>query len=489
MPWPPAAPTIDARPVEHVLAEHSDLLRRLRMCYGDAARFDTLVMPVVRRYAAYVHDLPATPDAHFSTPGGLLRLGLEVGFFCLQGCDSRILQSGSSLQERHALEPRWRLATLIAGLCCELHRVPAQMTVHSPQGLPWSCHLEPLSEWLARQTVPTYSIQWRTPTHPLIPWGVFVIRHIADSRTMAYLGTDNDDIVAALLGSVGHLADHRNVIDDLVRRSLAVVVDQDVIRYFSVHGIERRGSHVMRFVVDAIRRLVASQPKWRANEPGSVLAWRHEGLYLLWPQAGKSLVNLWAKEPAPGMPKDTHGLLRHLVHTALVTPPPTGEFWSITMPQTGEIRPALKVTDPYWLLPCLRDVAVIDPASDAMDAEEDLEPGKDTVELPPLTSLAGPWRLVAPLRLPELLKVGVSKLIASLNGSQEQAEVARIDQGIFVPLEALEQCGTSSGTAVRQLKEVDMLVGSDSDAIQEMMFRGKHVAGVVIDLRHVHGAA
>ncbi len=122
--FPAADPGFAALPVAELLASAEDLVARIRLCFGiDRGSFDSDVQPLLHRFAAYVHLLPATADNYFSTPGGLLRLGLEVAFFSLQGTDAHIFSGRSTISARRQLEPRWRQATFIGGLCCELHRV------------------------------------------------------------------------------------------------------------------------------------------------------------------------------------------------------------------------------------------------------------------------------------------------------------------------------------------------------------------------------
>ena len=117
-------------PVEDLLAGEADLIARIKLCYGiDRDGFERDVLTLVRRYAACVHLLPATADNYFSKPGGLLRLGLETAFFSLQGTDAHIFSGRMSISARRQLEPRWRHATFIAGLCCELHRLMSHIIV------------------------------------------------------------------------------------------------------------------------------------------------------------------------------------------------------------------------------------------------------------------------------------------------------------------------------------------------------------------------
>ena len=117
-PYATSDPGFAASPVDDLLAGEAKLIARIKLCYGtDRESFERDVRPLVHRYAAYVHLLPATADNYFSTPGGLFRLGLETGFFSLQGTDAHIFSGRMSISVRRQLEPRWRHATFIAGLC------------------------------------------------------------------------------------------------------------------------------------------------------------------------------------------------------------------------------------------------------------------------------------------------------------------------------------------------------------------------------------
>ena len=70
--FPAADPGFAALPVTDLLASAEDLIARIRLCFGiDRGSFDSDVQPLLHRYAAYVHLLPATADNYFSAPGGL----------------------------------------------------------------------------------------------------------------------------------------------------------------------------------------------------------------------------------------------------------------------------------------------------------------------------------------------------------------------------------------------------------------------------------
>jgi conjugal transfer pilus assembly protein TraI len=135
-------PTVDRgiapRSTDQILSAHQDLISRIKLCYGsDRATFDADLLLPIRNYASYVNLLPATADNFFSDAGGLFRLGLEVSFFSLQGTDGHIVSGRSTISVRRHLEPRWRHATFLAGLCSELHRTLSQLIVTDDQGNEW----------------------------------------------------------------------------------------------------------------------------------------------------------------------------------------------------------------------------------------------------------------------------------------------------------------------------------------------------------------
>lgn len=133
IPIPPSG--IAVLEVDRLLKRNAGLIARIKLCYGcEPPAFESEILAPARRYAAFVNTLPATPDNHFSEPGGLLRLGLEIAFQALQETDAQLFAGRATISERRRLEPRWRLATFIAGMCCELHRTLNALAVTDPSG-------------------------------------------------------------------------------------------------------------------------------------------------------------------------------------------------------------------------------------------------------------------------------------------------------------------------------------------------------------------
>lgn len=506
MSWPVRALTIEARPSAAVLDDHADLIDRLRLAFGEAPqRFDELILSVVMRYASYVHDLPATAQAHFCAPGGLLRLGLEVGFYCLQGCDGRIFAGNATIERRRVLEPRWRLAAFIAGLCCELYRVPTEISVVAPDQRIWPSQTQPLGDWLAQAGVLRYCVQWRQTRRAMLPWGLLSLHHIVMPQTWAYLGQDNENIAADLLCSVAGLSAPDNVLDDLVRHALAVVVEQDLQRQSQGDGRAHCASHLKRFVLQAVRVLMTSHPRWQVNRDNGMILRSPDGVYLRWPHASHSLSAALAALGLPGLPKHADELLRQMDEIGMVS---SEENISAIVPDTGEVVRAVRILDADWVLHYLpapeRGIAPIQPIKvgldeDSLDVSQPLTQPSQAEQPKRLSEHAqkpivrtagtkkGARQFVASHQLPSLLSEALSQLFTGLEQDPEQTEVAEIAQGIFVTQAALQAREVNVAYAVRMLKDADLL--AEPGFPVTMMLRGVQVTGLVLKRHCLRPAA
>lgn len=298
-------PGIAVIPVGEVIAQHEDLLQRIRLAYGcDAATFERNVVRLVRRYAAYCHLLPATADNYFNDPGGLFRMGLEIAFFALQGADGHIFAGLRTISERAQLEPRWRYATFIAGLLSEVHRTMSHLIITGEDGQDWPAYMQPLVEWAGECGFARYYLRWRSAPVETRALGLFAARHVIESDVLEYLASGNNTVVPQMLGAIGGLPSHRepNMIERLVRTCTAVVIQTNLTATASRYGRPIVGSHLERYLVDAMQRLVA-MGTWAVNEPRSRLWYGADGLYLVWPNSVTDIVKLLEKDRVPGIPK------------------------------------------------------------------------------------------------------------------------------------------------------------------------------------------
>jgi conjugal transfer pilus assembly protein TraI len=517
--------------VGDLLAEHAELLRRIRLNYGlGSDAFEADLKPLIARYAGYVHALPATADNYFAYPGGLLTLGLETAFFSLQGTDEQIFCGRCTISQRRQLEPRWRLAAFIGGLCHSLHRAVTDVVVTDVQGESWPAFLVPLEAWLTLGRADRYWVHWPLDAVHLRSVALFALPHIVATATLGELSRGNNVVVPHLLASIGGLALPRepNVLDALVHRCAALVIGEDMRRQSRRLGRLLLGSHWAGHVVDAMQRLVRSNPAWVPNTDKSRLWWGPEGLFMVWPQAAKDIVKVLEQDQLDGIPRDPATLLQLLSGADVIEPhSPTAALWQIRPPGADAALDAVRFGSFTTLLhadgatPAPLTSALVVPERTATAAAEIATPAASTThrELSQFPAEEGEPALQAPLpfdnfcdpsgspaavpsiavaspqtaqlRPPKGLnpqvREALSAIVATLNGTAPRA--ARLcSSGVFIPLEQLEKQGLVAGMVVRALTQARMLVpgaGARKTILQEV--DGQPLPGVVLDMSFVEG--
>lgn len=536
-------PGFEALPVERLLADQEGLLARLKLCYGaDRSNFEHELMPLVRRYAGYVHLLPATPDNYFKAPGGLLRLGLETAFFSLQGTDGHMFSGKATISARRELEPRWRLATFIGGLCCELHRVLSHLIATTPDGEEWPSFMLPLVDWLQQRGATRYFLRWRPRAVELRGLGLFALPMVVSASVLEGLRHDDGAIVRLLLASVGGVPQFRehNILDELVRRSLALVIDRDLLASADRYGSPQYGSHLERYLVDAMRRLTAGHSAWAVNRDKARLWFGEDGLFLAWPEAAKDILELLEGDQLAGIPKAPDTLLDILLDAGVLTAPAEGSRnWAIF--PTGAEKPiaAVRLASPAIVLaghgtlpaPLNRSMqrsdtipspratvktppvpashpappiakpaqlslieadpnpvpATIAPADDA--PKSDSPPPPVAAQDPAPAQRVQPICLKAPMRLNPAVRQALVEAVETLNDPPATTSVFTQREGIFIPLAEFERRGVQATVALRALADADMLYSprKNGPPTATRDVQGVATVGIVLLPRHVDG--
>lgn len=530
-PYGATDPGFPATPPTELVAQSADLIGRLRTCYGaDGDTFEREILLLVHRYAAYVHLLPATADNYFCAPGGLFRLGLETAFFSLQGTDGHIFSGRSTISVRRHLEPRWRLATFIAGLCCECHRVLSHLLVADASGEEWSGYMVTLADWLAATGAGRYYVRWRPRAVEIRSLGVFALPHVVPAGVMRHLAEDNDVIVPQLMASVSGVAMYRdhNVLDELVRRSLALVVDCNLSASADRYGKPQFGSHLERYLVDALRRLASSDSAWVPNREKSRAWFARDGLFLIWPAASEDVRRVLEDDQLRGIPKSSETMLEILLAAGVVSARDAQHpCWTIRPPGAKASHDAVRLTSPAILfnsvepapVPLPDDLVVPNneagqvpedgraprPVQPALGTQLSLIPSSETShELPDQHVEPSPQIIVpdsppsspslalkAPMRLSPVVRDALAGIVATLNTGSGPAQCCTIAEGLFVPLDRFEQWGVPAAVALRALAEVRLLVAAGQPTkgppTRSRDFNGTPTIGLVVDPRAIEG--
>ena len=484
-----------ALPLDALLAAQGEWIERIRLCYGtDRLRFEQEVLRMIRGLAAYVHQLPASHNEAFREPGGLLQLSLQTAFYSLQGSDGQIFSGKASLVARRHLEPRWRLATLIAGLCAETHRPLGQMRVSSASGAHWPAALQPLLLWLEQHNTSHYEVDWLPNRLPQQGLTLFTLPHLLPADLLQYLADDNSVVISHLLASLSGVSMHgeTNVIDTLVRRAQTLVIEREHAAHAGRHGVSLEGTHLQQALMQALHQLCSRHPAWQPNAPKSRIWWGADGVFLLWPAAAPELHQQLTALLTPGLPVCAAALLPLLLKSAAVHVHPEAHgLWTISPPGQASTFTALKLVDsPHLLdlLPADRKplnqnlVFATSPAASPPQLVLPLESEAPLTAPAPQPENPAPLTLNAPLRLNPVVQQAVANTLHS-------SQVYPIAEGLFVPLHALESQGIKAATAIRALNELSMLIRSAQHEAptHSREVDGHAITGVIIDPRYIAG--
>ena len=312
--YPPFIKGLPACAVDALLARQGELLRRLQDGVGMTDEdYQDLFLPVVRRFAAFVHLLPASESHHHRGSGGLLRHSLEVAFLASQASMRHVFALDHEPRDRYHLEPRWRVAAGLAGLLHDLGKPVADLTVCDRDGQRvWSPYDRPLLAWARAQGVDRYFLRWRdTRAHNVhVRMGTLVLHHILTPQIESWLGRD-PAILANLIAVVGG-QEQASILGTLVANADRASVERDLRENRLDPNAHALGVPVDRYLIDAMRRLVR-EGAWSVNVPGARLWMLHDGLHVVWPQGGDDIYALLAQDHIPAIPRSPETIADVLV--------------------------------------------------------------------------------------------------------------------------------------------------------------------------------
>ncbi|ATW30894.1 conjugal transfer protein TraI (plasmid) [Candidatus Williamhamiltonella defendens] len=349
--YPPFAKGLPVAPLDKILATQAELIEKVRNSLGFTVdEFNRLVLPVIYRYAAFVHLLPASESHHHRGAGGLFRHGLEVAFWAAQASESVIFSIEGTPRERRDNEPRWRLASCFSGLLHDVGKPLSDVSITDKDGsITWNPYSESLHDWANRHKIDRYFIRWRDKRHKRHEqFSLLTIDRIIPAESREFLSTSGPSIMEAMLEAISGTrvnqpvtrlmlrADQESVSRDLRQSRL----DVDEFSY---------GVPVERYVFDAIRRLVKTG-KWKVNQPGAKVWHLNQGIFIAWKHLG-DLYDLISHDKIPGIPRDPDTLADILIERGFAIPNTVQEkgerayyrYWKVLPEMLQETAGSVKI--------------------------------------------------------------------------------------------------------------------------------------------------
>jgi conjugal transfer pilus assembly protein TraI len=318
--YPPFMKGLPAAPVERVLASQVELIKAIEHALSlPDDLYQTIAEPVIARYAAFSHLLPASESHHHRGAGGLFRHGLEVAHWATQAAQGCLFATHATPRERKAQELRWRLAVCFAGLLHDIGKPVSDIAVVDREGEQlWNPCEENLTDWASQHGIDRYFLRWRENRHKRHEqFSALVIERVLTRASRSYLLAPGPDIMQAMLEAI-HGLDRGAKLYELVMAADRKSVERDLKAHY--HTVDSAmGMPVEKYLFDAMRRLIKSG-HWLANEKGARL-WRFkEGIHIVWRTGAQDIVDLLAKDKVPGIPRDEDTLADILIERGLAIP-------------------------------------------------------------------------------------------------------------------------------------------------------------------------
>lgn len=352
--YPPVDQGIELAGASAILASQSDLLRRLKLLLGiSEAEFQDRYLSVVRGLASYIDLLPASESGTHKGAGGLFRLALEMSFYSRQSCEAVLFAGKVGVENRRELEPRWRYATFLAALCCELHRLLSQMIVLSEDGREWPVHQVGLTNWLQTNHTKRYYVRWIKEGEAFSAGSAtLVASKIIPESAMQYLQQGHHSIIAAMLEAIASDGKRSkgNQIAEIVEKIRKKVAERDEALAPSNYGKLTVGSQLEPYLIDAMRRLV-SDGTWAVNQKKARVWYGTDGLFIVWRTAAKEITEALSREAVTGIPRDASTIAEILQRAGVLAADGNGDFyWKIKTPLSDSELITVKVAKPESLL-------------------------------------------------------------------------------------------------------------------------------------------
>ncbi|MDE2095295.1 MAG: TraI domain-containing protein, partial [Burkholderiales bacterium] len=291
------------------------------------------------------------------------------------------------------------------------------------------------------------------------------------------------------------------------------------------YGSPQFGSHLERYLVDALRRLASGHSAWIPNREKSRVWFGPDGLFLLWPGAAEDVHKLLESDQLAGIPKAPETMLELLIAAGVLTAQDaTQATWTIQPPGAKTTVEAVRLASPGILfsgidpMPEALEKALVRrhgavnevppaaaptvkvgtqlslipaaPAAPATPAAQ-ATPTALSESLPVPTPPAPPvsFSLRAPLRLNPVVRDALTAVVHTLNHAAGPAQCCTVAAGVFIPLAELERRGIPPSLTLRALADVHMLAAVDAKGPPTLTrdFNGMPTVGLVLDPRFVDG--
>ena len=342
---PPVELGIPVLSLDELMATQRELIDKLQTIGElDTNEFRALVLPVIQRFAAFVHLLPASENYHHHGTGGLLNHSLDVALRAGRMVSNKYLQQpGFSPSRNNAIKTRWPYAAMLAGLCHDLAKPFADFEVTDmDMQRTWDPFSETLLEWAQREKIRRYRYTWnqgRYGKHEQMAGGL--VHHVLTPEFLSWLREAGSTITYPLFQVIayGSASPKRNALRAVVMEADQRSTITDVHRWQEARKEIGMKVKMERYLLNIIKEQILSDD-WTVNEVDSIV-WVIEGdVFLEWKEAAAFLIYKLDELELNGLPSTPAAIADLLIKTDIAlqnlsNPNRPRRLWDISIPITS----------------------------------------------------------------------------------------------------------------------------------------------------------
>lgn len=323
--WPEQGAALLAASPDSLLETQAESIKKIRSFSPMLpAHFDKMVMPVFRRYAEWVHLLPASEAHHHFGPGGLLAHGFEVALHSARIADGRQVGTQLNPSERSKYQPRWKVATMLCGM---LHDLGKPITdcgaTDVDRTITWSRAVS-LHQWLLDNRLSSYRIYWRSgPRHERHkPVGTSLVREILGPEMIHWLSDEpTNEVMDLFMSSIATGRVASNLMSVVVSQADSLSVEADLKRLAErTKGTGQGGMQSIGALVMSQMRQLMESNVLKVNKPGELVWVTSEGCFGAYPKIFEAARQALVGKQVNGIPASTSELAQLMADTGFIVP-------------------------------------------------------------------------------------------------------------------------------------------------------------------------
>ncbi|NWL48715.1 relaxase [Pseudomonas hunanensis] len=334
-----AAPTLAAAPVGFLLPLPADsllcadhrrkLLERIWQYTAlSEPQFNQLYLDPIRRYAAYVQQLPASESHHHAYPGGMLDHGLELVACSLKLRQSYLLPSGAAPEDQAAQADAWSAAVAYGALLHDIGKIAVDVQVEYQNGEVWHPWHGPLTQPYRFRYVAGRDYKLHGAAAGLLYTQILMARQLDWLSSYPVLWSH-------LLFLLTDHYEHAGTLGELVLQADRVSTAQN-IGANPTKALQAPKHSLQHHLLTGLRHLVKNE--FKLNQPGAAGWLTQDHLWLVSKTATDKLRAYLLAQAVDGIPSSNIALFDELQSHGLVDATPEGKaVWSAA------------VTDGDWL--------------------------------------------------------------------------------------------------------------------------------------------